>query len=84
MRLASADNALGAGPFSEPETSAIKQVAAEHKPLAILHWHGWGNDLAFPYSYDWRAPLGTDELSLYQVVVIILMRCERESDGMAS
>jgi len=56
----------GAGPFSEPETSAIKLVAADHSPSAILHWHGWGNDLAFPYSYDWKAQLGVDELSLFQ------------------
>jgi hypothetical protein len=38
----------------------------KHKPKAVLHWHGWGNDIAFPYSYDWRAPMSNDDLGLYQ------------------
>jgi hypothetical protein len=41
-------------------------VTRKFKPLAILHWHGWGNDLAFPYSYDWRAKLAANELGLFQ------------------
>ena len=56
----------GAGAFSEPETQAIRTVTRKFKPLAILHWHGWGNDLAFPYSYDWRAKLAANELGLFQ------------------
>ena len=42
-------------------------MTRKFKPLAILHWHGWGNDLAFPYSYDWRAKLAPNELGLFQV-----------------
>ena len=41
-------------------------MTRKFKPLAILHWHGWGNDLAFPYSYDWRAKLAANELGLFQ------------------
>ena len=41
-------------------------MTKKFKPLAILHWHGWGNDLAFPYSYDWRAKLAANELGLFQ------------------
>ena len=52
--------------ISEPETQAIRTVTRKFKPLAILHWHGWGNDLAFPYSYDWRAKLAANELGLFQ------------------
>ena len=32
----------------------------------MLHWHGWGEDLAFPYSYAWKAALPDEELGLYQ------------------
>ena len=56
----------GAGAFSEPETQAIRTVTRLHKPAAILHWHGWGNDLAFPFSYDWKAPMAANELGLFQ------------------
>lgn len=56
----------GKGAFSEPESKAIRDVVAKHKPKALLHWHGWGNDIAFPYSYDWHAPLAASDLSLFQ------------------
>ena len=56
----------GSAPFSEPETRAVRQLVALHRPTAVLHWHGWGNDLAYPFSYDWRAPMAIDELQLYQ------------------
>ena len=56
----------GTGAFSEPETQAIRAVVGKHKCKAVLHWHGWGNDLAFPYSYDWRA---RDELRAYKLHV---------------
>ena len=47
------------------ETQAIRAVARRFGVKAILHWHGWGNDLAFPYSYDWRAnPTRTRTLTL--------------------
>ena len=56
----------GTSAFSEPETQAIRAVVTKHKPKAVLHWHGWGNDIAFPYSYDWRAPMSNEDLGLYQ------------------
>ena len=56
----------GTGAFSEPETQAIRAVVQKHAPKAILHWHGWGNDIAFPYSYDWRAPMSNEDLGMYQ------------------
>ena len=51
---------------SHTPPQAIRTVTKKFKPLAILHWHGWGNDLAFPYSYDWRAKLAANELGLFQ------------------
>jgi len=56
----------GTGAFSEPETQAIRAVVAKHRPKIILHWHGWGNDIAFPYSFDWRAPMSNEDLGMYQ------------------
>jgi len=56
----------GAGPFSEPESRAIRDAAKSHAVGAILHWHGWGNDLAFPFSYDFRAAMPKHELGLFQ------------------
>jgi len=41
-------------------------VTQKHRPGAILHWHAWGNDLAFPYSYQWQAELSKAELYLFQ------------------
>ena len=57
-----AEEYRGARPFSEPETRAVRDVVTRHGVAAVLHWHGWGNSLAFPYSYDWRAPLLASEL----------------------
>ena len=56
----------GTAAFSEPETRAIRDLVAKHRPKIVLHWHGWGNDIAFPYSYDWRAPMSNVDLGMYQ------------------
>jgi len=56
----------GTSAFSEPETQAIRSLVAKHHPKTVLHWHGWGNDVAFPFSYDWRAPMSNADLGLYQ------------------
>ena len=52
--------------FSEPETQAIRDLVTTHAPAAVLHWHGWGNDLALPFSYDWRAPMSAADLETHQ------------------
>jgi len=56
----------GTGAFSEPETQAIRECARKHAPKIMLHWHGWGNDIAFPYSFDWRAPMSNSDLGMFQ------------------
>jgi hypothetical protein len=73
----------GTGAFSEPETQAIRAVAARHKVKAILHWHGWGNDIAFPYSYDWRAPMPNDDLGMYQEFAAEMASSNRYAAGRA-
>lgn len=52
--------------FSEPETRAIRDIVHKYRPKAVLHWHGWGNDIAFPFSYDWHAPMSSSDLGMYQ------------------
>jgi hypothetical protein len=47
----------GTAAFSEPETRAIRDVVRQHKPTVILHWHGWGNDIAFPCARPHSPPL---------------------------
>ena len=56
----------GTAAFSEPETQAIRAVARRYAIASVLHWHGWGNDVAFPFSYDWRAPMTNEDLGMYQ------------------
>ena len=31
-------------------------LALQLPPLAVIR-HGWGNSLAYPFAYDWHAPL---------------------------
>jgi hypothetical protein len=45
----------GPSAFSEPETQAIRTVASRYAIKSVLHWHGWGNDVAFPYSCAQKA-----------------------------
>ena len=40
----------GEAPFSEPESRAVRDVVRRHAVRAVLHWHGWGNSIAFPYA----------------------------------
>jgi len=73
----------GTGSFSEPETQAIRSVVQAHKPRAALHWHGWGNDIAFPFSYDWRAPMPAEDLSLYQEFAAEMATTNKYASGRA-
>ena len=58
----------GKGAFSEPETRAIRDVVMHHAPAATLHWHGWGNDIAIPFSYDWHAAIAAADLQTFQQI----------------
>lgn len=40
----------GESAFSEPESRALRDVVQRHAVRAVLHWHGWGNSIAFPYA----------------------------------
>jgi len=73
----------GAGAFSEPETQAIRDIVQKHRPKAILHWHGWGNDIAFPFSYDWRAKMPAADLGMYQEFASEMAVANRYASGRA-
>jgi len=43
----------GSGPFSEPETQAVKSFLDSHPDVKIaINIHAWGNLLITPYNYD--------------------------------
>ena len=43
----------GAGPFSEPETAAVRDFVQAHPQLRIaLNFHAWGNLLVTPFNYS--------------------------------
>ena len=42
----------GTGPFSEPETQAIKQFCEQHKFQLALNYHTYGNLLIYPWGYS--------------------------------
>lgn len=73
----------GTGAFSEPETQAIRTVSTRYAVKSILHWHGWGNDVAFPYSYDWRAPMTNDDLGMYQEFATEMAAANHYASGRA-
>ena len=78
-----AEEYRGSSAFSEPETQAIRSIVAAFSPATILHWHGWGNDIAFPYSYDWRAPMPDSELAMYQEYAAEMSSSNRYAAGRA-
>lgn len=41
----------GTGPFSEPETQAIKFLSEKYLPNVALNYHTYGNYLVHPYGY---------------------------------
>lgn len=42
----------GTGPFSEPETQAIKSFCEQHKFQLALNYHTYGNLLIYPWGYS--------------------------------
>lgn len=41
----------GPGPFSEPETQAVKSFVESHDFKLSLNYHSWGGYLIYPYGY---------------------------------
>ncbi|MCB0661241.1 MAG: immune inhibitor A, partial [Saprospiraceae bacterium] len=49
------------GPFSEPETQAIKYLCEQHEFYAALNYHTYGNLLIYPWGYlDAKCPDSTE------------------------
>jgi len=47
----SSDTYRGAGPFSEPETQAMRDFAINHNFTRTFNYHSYGNYLIFPWGY---------------------------------
>jgi hypothetical protein len=41
----------GSGPFSEPETAALRDFAAAHRFSAVINYHSYSQLILFPWSY---------------------------------
>ncbi len=41
----------GTGPFSEPETAALRDLAAAHHFAAVINYHSYSRAALFPWSY---------------------------------
>ena len=52
----------GAGPFSEPETQAVRDFCASRHFTVALSYHSYGELILFPWGY---APLYTDDHELF-------------------
>ncbi len=42
----------GTGPFSEPETQAVRDFCYQHKFVTALNYHTYGNLLVYPWGYS--------------------------------
>lgn len=42
----------GMGPFSEPETQAVRNFCIQHKFVTALNYHTYGNLLVYPWGYS--------------------------------
>ncbi len=47
----SSETYRGSGPFSEPETQALRDLAARHRFVAVLNYHSYSRLVLFPWSY---------------------------------
>ncbi|MEM6829802.1 MAG: M14 family metallopeptidase, partial [Bacteroidota bacterium] len=56
----------GTGPFSEPETRAIRDFVNEHEFIAALNYHSFGNLLIYPWGY--RQSFVTPDNSTYRAM----------------
>ncbi len=45
------DTYRGSGPFSEPETAALRDLASAHQPLGSLSFHNFAQTILFPWGY---------------------------------
>src|SRR2546427_80712 len=50
----------GTGPFSEPESQAIRDLALAHPPVLSLSYHSAGQWILYPWSYT-RLPTAEDD-----------------------
>lgn len=62
----SSDTYRGPGPFSEPETSAIRGFHAGRKIITAFHYHAYGGYEIHPYAYQASSFPPAPDLTQYQ------------------
>lgn len=50
------DTYHGTGPFSEPETTAIKELAERERFQTSIHFHSYSELILFPFAYAYNVP----------------------------
>ncbi len=45
------DTYRGTAPFSEPETAALRDFAAQHRFVRNIDWHSYGREYIYPWGY---------------------------------
>jgi len=63
--LTSSDMYRGPGPFSEPETRAIRDLALAHPPVFSISYHSAGRWILYPWSYTPLPTPDDDRLSSF-------------------
>jgi hypothetical protein len=54
----------GPGPFSEPETGAVRRFLLDHPPAASLSYHNYGQLLLYPWGYTYVATPDAGEMEM--------------------
>jgi carboxypeptidase T len=57
----------GTGPFSEPESQAIRDLALAHPPILSISYHSAGQWVLYPWSYTRLPTVDDDRLSNFAI-----------------
>jgi len=58
----------GSGPFSEPETQALRKICEENNFRAAMNFHTYGGMLTHPYNWAKRPALPEDDQRVYSEI----------------
>ncbi len=56
----------GSGPFSEPETYAIKNFVEQHDFKIALNYHSYSNLLIYPFGYSYENDVPQEDLDIFK------------------
>ncbi|CAE8733488.1 unnamed protein product [Polarella glacialis] len=58
----------GTGPFSEPETQALKKLCEENKFMTAMNFHAFGGMLTHPYNWADKDMLPKEDKQIYREI----------------